>query len=252
MGKGFAFRLVLLASFAALAAGCSAPSRRHGQLRRGTFAGRVGFAIQAGAFSKAENAARLASSLSASGLEATYYKAQAGLFKVQIGNFKSREKASSEARRLKDSGKIGDYLVVSPQEFAVAHLGDRGENYLRRSLVETAAGFIGTPYLWGGQSAEKGFDCSGLVMTVYRLNGIEIPRNSGAQYDACGADKVHEPEEGDLVFFAPSSGSGVGHVGIYSGGGKFIHAPSAGKSIREDSLSISYFRVRYKGSCSCL
>ncbi len=252
MGKDFACRLFALAAAVALAAGCSAPARRHGQVRRGAFAGRVGFTIQAGAFSRAENAARLASSLSSSGLEATYYKSKAGLFKVQIGNFKSKDKASSEARRLKDSGKIGDYLVVSPQEFAVAHLSDKGEAYLRRSLVDTAAGFIGTPYLWGGQSAEKGFDCSGLVMTVYRLNGIEIPRNSGAQYDACGADKGHEPEEGDLVFFSPASGGGIGHVGIYSGDGKFIHAPSVGKSIREDSLSVSYFRVRYKGSCSCM
>ena len=85
-------------------------------------------------------------------------------------------------------------------------------------------------------------------MTVYRLNGLDLPRNAYSQYKTGKAVNKTEMGPGDLVFFATGSTRRVSHVGIYSGEGKFIHAPRRGKRIRVSSLSSPYYRQRYKGA----
>lgn len=213
---------------------------------------RMGYTIQAGAFSKVENAARLTEQLRSRGLDATYFVAGTGLYKVRFGNFPSGNAARETAANLKASGVIEEFYVVSPGEYAVAKRREYGTDYLREELLKTAKDFIGIPYLWGGTDADKGFDCSGLTMTVYQLNGLDLPRTAGEQYDAGTFVERKNLVKGDLVFFNISSGEKVSHVGIYTGDGKFIHAPGRGKNIRYDSLSSAYFRKRYTGARSYL
>lgn len=90
-------------------------------------------------------------------------------------------------------------------------------------IIDTARKFLGISYVWGGRSV-KGFDCSGFTQTVFRLNGIELPRDASLQWKT-GADagtKYQEFAEGDLLFFGPSD-ERITHVAISMGEGSFIH-----------------------------
>ena len=98
-------------------------------------------------------------------------------------------------------------------------------------VVGIAMRYLGTPYVWGGASP-SGFDCSGLVMYVYSQVGVSLPHSSYAQYAAGVPVSYGDLQPGDLVFF-----DGLGHVGIYVGGGNFIHAPHTGDVVKISSLS---------------
>jgi cell wall-associated NlpC family hydrolase len=89
--------------------------------------------------------------------------------------------------------------------------------------------YLGVPYVWGGASP-SGFDCSGLVMYVYAQLGISLPHYTVAQWNA--TEPIASPAPGDLVFF-----NGLGHVGIYIGGGRFVDAPHTGSVVRIDSMA---------------
>jgi cell wall-associated NlpC family hydrolase len=213
---------------------------------------RMGYTIQVGAFVVAENAARLSDILSGRGLDATYFRAEDGLFKVRFGDFAAKETARKEAERLKASGILEVYYIVSPGDYAVSRQSRLGDAYLRDELVKTTMRFIDTPYLWGGTSADTGFDCSGLTMTVYQLNGLNLPRNSQRQFETGYAVHRDNLLKGDLVFFSGNKWGTVTHVGVYAGDNKFIHAPGRGKKIRTDSLSARYYNQRYVGARSYL
>jgi cell wall-associated NlpC family hydrolase len=208
----------------------------------------MAYTIQAGAFAKVENAARLTEVLRGQGVNATYFAAEKSLYKVRIGNYPSRTLAQSKAESLRQAGIIQDYYIVSPGEYTAARKGSsRAE--LGEELVKTARSFIDVPYLWGG-TGEQGFDCSGLTMTVYQLNGLDLPRNSLAQVEMGSPVARDHLAKGDLVFFHANNGEKVSHVGIYAGDDLFIHAPGRGKKIRQDSLSGRYFRERFAGGRS--
>ncbi|MFP4285564.1 MAG: C40 family peptidase [Desulfovermiculus sp.] len=208
----------------------------------------LGYTIQAGAFSQAGNALRLTKKLDGFGLEPYYFHHPSGLYKVRFGNFATREKAESRAQRLVDSGYITTFYIVRPQDSSVAKSKARDNGYLRERLVQTAKDFIGLPYQWGGTRAEDGFDCSGLTMAVYRLNGLDLPRTSRQQYGAGTAISRNTLTKGDLVFFAPSASKKVSHVGVYTGNGRFIHAPGRGKTVRTSSLQSPYYQNSFAGA----
>ena len=107
--------------------------------------------------------------------------------------------------------------------------------------VQIANHLTGVPYRWGGASPRAGFDCSGLVQYVYGRVGIELPHHAAGQYGHGRRVSRGALRAGDLVFF-----SGLGHVGIYAGGGKFIHAPRRGTTVRWSRLSShgSYYGAR--------
>jgi len=98
--------------------------------------------------------------------------------------------------------------------------------------VQIANRLTGVPYRWGGSSPRAGFDCSGLVQYVYAKVGIRLPHYAAGQYGHGRRVSRGSLRAGDLVFF-----SGLGHVGIYAGGGKFIHAPRRGTTVRWSRLS---------------
>ena len=208
----------------------------------------MGFSIQVGAFTDLDKAIRLTRSLEGQGVAAYYFRHDSGFFKVRFGNFPSRENALKKAESLLSSGIIEDYYIVGLEEYAVAKARIYGTKGLRDEIVRTSENFIGLPYQWGGDSPEQGFDCSGLTMAVYQLNGLNLPRSSTEQYKLGMPIEREELEKGDLVFFSSSGAKKVSHVGLYRGDDRFIHAPGKGKTIRLDSLSNGYYDSRYSGA----
>jgi hypothetical protein len=205
----------------------------------------IQFTIQVGAFSTSERAADYAAGLMQRGLDAYYFIDEDGLCKVRFDRFVSKSAACQRALKLQTLGWIDDFFIVQP----VAHNFKIDPRLtLRQRIVRTARRFLGTAYRWGGESVRRGFDCSGLTMTVYRLNGLDLPRNSREQYRAGTPIKRSALQRGDLVFFATGRRRRVSHVGIYTGSGRFIHAPGQGKSIGFASLSSTYFNKRYVGA----
>ncbi|MDX6411363.1 MAG: peptidoglycan DL-endopeptidase CwlO [Gaiellaceae bacterium] len=108
-------------------------------------------------------------------------------------------------------------------------------------VVGIAMRYLGTQYVWGGASP-SGFDCSGFVMYVYGQMGVSLPHSSYAQYGAGVAVSQSDLQAGDLVFF-----DGLGHVGIYIGGGQFIHSPHTGDVVKISSLT-GWYASTYVGA----
>ena len=112
-------------------------------------------------------------------------------------------------------------------------------------VLMRALGLVGTPYRWGGNTPEGGFDCSGLVGYVFRSAiGLELPRVSRemAKSGELVSDKA-KLAAGDLVFFGRKGR--VDHVGIYVGEGRFVHAPSRGKDVTVSSLEDGYWGNKF-------
>lgn len=94
---------------------------------------------------------------------------------------------------------------------------------------------VGVPYRWGGASPASGFDCSGLVHWAYGRLGIEVPHSSYALYDQGRKVARSGIRAGDVLFF-----SGLGHVGLYVGRGRMVHAPQSGRNVEVVALSGHY------------
>jgi cell wall-associated NlpC family hydrolase/outer membrane murein-binding lipoprotein Lpp len=94
-------------------------------------------------------------------------------------------------------------------------------------VVAIAMRYLGVPYRWGGASPATGFDCSGLTMYVYAQIGISLPHYAAAQYQMGVPVSRDQLQLGDLVFYR-----GLGHMGMYIGGGKYIHAPQTGDVVK--------------------
>lgn len=140
-----------------------------------------------------------------------------------------------EAVRSSPPGRA--WPVVEPEDPVAAN-----------AVLMRAISLVGTPYRYGGNTPEGGFDCSGLVNYVYRDTvDLRLPRTSrelaGFQGPRVDPDRL---AAGDLVFFA-QSGS-VTHVGIYVGEGRFVHAPSTGGTVRLDRLDGPYWQDHYSGA----
>ena len=114
-----------------------------------------------------------------------------------------------------------------------------------KQILDYAAQFLGTPYVWGGTTASPGFDCSGYTQSVYNHFGIKLSRTSEQQYLNGVAVSRSDLSPGDLVFFHTYS-SGASHVGIYIGKNTMINSSSGGVSY--DDMTDSYWSKRYLGA----
>lgn len=113
-------------------------------------------------------------------------------------------------------------------------------------VLMRAIGLVGTPYRYGGNTPDGGFDCSGLVGFVFKdAANLALPRSTRELIDI-DARKIDRDslQPGDLVFFNPRGGR-VSHIGIYVGEDRFVHAPSTGGTVRLDSLNSAYWRKFY-------
>ncbi len=116
------------------------------------------------------------------------------------------------------------------------------------AVLMRAISLVGTPYRFGGNTPDGGFDCSGLVNYVYRdMLELKLPRSARALAAAQGPRiPPQRLAAADLVFFG--QGGEVSHVGIYVGEGRFVHAPSSGGTVRLDRLDGPYWREHYSGA----
>ncbi len=128
------------------------------------------------------------------------------------------------------------------------HQAASGAGNNPEDVVAYAKSLTGTPYHYGGDSPDTGFDCSGFVRHVYgRTLGVHLP------HTARGISQVGKPvsasqlRPGDLVFYNTLHAS-YSHVGIYVGGRRFIHAPSSGKSVELADMNLDYWQARYNGA----
>lgn len=110
-------------------------------------------------------------------------------------------------------------------------------------IARIAMHLVGTPYQFGGADAQ-GFDCSGLAVFAHEAVGLEIPRTARDQDRAAHPVPLRELRPGDLVFFRIAARH-VNHVGVYAGGGRFVHAPRRGERVSYASLDDPYFRRRF-------
>lgn len=118
----------------------------------------------------------------------------------------------------------------------------------RGTVADTARSQIGTPYVAGGESPREGFDCSGLVQWCYSVHGYKLPRRTEEQLRIGVPVKKNELMPGDLVFFNVSRKRWGLHVGVYTGGGRFVHSPTPGSRVREEDLYMSYWVRTYIGA----
>ncbi|MCY1404171.1 Murein DD-endopeptidase MepH precursor [compost metagenome] len=132
--------------------------------------------------------------------------------------------------------------VAQPAVMAPQFSSPVAEDVLIRAI-----GLVGTPYRWGGNTPDSGFDCSGLIGYVYRdAAGITLPRSTREMIVMRAPDIGRNAlQSGDVVFFATNGGSQVSHAGIYVGEGRFVHAPATGGTVRLDYLANAYWQKAY-------
>jgi cell wall-associated NlpC family hydrolase len=113
------------------------------------------------------------------------------------------------------------------------------------AVLFRAIALVGTPYRYGGNTPDSGFDCSGLVGYVFRdAAGVALPRTSSEMSDLRAREvDVRSLQAGDLVFFA--EGRRVSHVGIYVGEQRFVHAPNSGGTVRLDRLDAPWWNAHF-------
>ena len=112
--------------------------------------------------------------------------------------------------------------------------------------ADTALTMVGKPYQYRGDSPE-GFDCSGLVRYSYLIAGVDLPHGTASLRQLTVPVLSRNMRKGDLVFF-DQSGKKYSHVGILTNNHRFVHAPSTGKRVREDSLDDPYWKKYFLGA----
>lgn len=160
--------------------------------------------------------------------------------------WRALKKAKEKKGRSLPAPKVTLVYVDTNKDPTLASYGKTFlSNSQGRAIVSTAQQFMGVPYVFGG-TTPSGFDCSGLLQYVFKLNGVNIPRLADEQYNLGKEVKRSQLVAGDLVFFTTYT-AGVSHCGIYVGDGKFLHASSS-RGVRIDSLDNEYWKPRFIGA----
>jgi murein DD-endopeptidase len=132
-------------------------------------------------------------------------------------------------------------VVVAPPAAPAPAFPSVGNEIAMRAISQ-----LGKPYVWGGADL-TGFDCSGLVRFIYDQVGIPVPRTAAEQYSAAKPIELAGLKPGDLLFFR-TQGQRISHVAIYTGEGRFIHAPRTGSPVEFRMLDDEYYRARLAGA----
>jgi cell wall-associated NlpC family hydrolase len=153
--------------------------------------------------------------------------AAAARLRAELAAAAARKKAEQQQAQASSSSSSSSSPTIAPPPPVSVPTGGTGAGHAAAASI--ALHYLGVPYRYGGASP-SGFDCSGLVMYVYAQLGISLPHYTVAQWNA--TQPISSPAPGDLVFF-----NGLGHVGIYIGGGKMVDAPHTGSVVRIDSIA---------------
>ena len=156
--------------------------------------------------------------------------------KDQIAEIQAAERERQERLEAEARSRLASQPTSSGGESGNAPAARYG------GVVGIAMQYLGIPYLWGGSSPSTGFDCSGFVMYVYSQVGVSLPHNAAMQYGMGSAVDRSQLAPGDLVFF-----NGLGHNGIYIGGGQFIHSPHTGDVVKISSMT-GWYASTYVGA----
>jgi len=158
----------------------------------------------------------------------------------------AQARARLAARSLEpESPEVSPETIVpasEPELAAPAELSAPAPDARYGGVVGIAMQYLGVPYRWGGADP-SGFDCSGFLMYVYAQVGVSLPHNAAMQYGLGTAVSKEQLQPGDLVFF-----DGLGHNGMYIGGGQFIHSPHSGDVVKISSLSDSWYASTWVGA----
>ncbi len=140
------------------------------------------------------------------------------------------------------------YSADSLTENPLAQESASGWKAKTQEVIINALSLTGIKYKFGGNSPETGFDCSGFVRYVFHnAANLTLPPTARAISQLGKTVKKDELQPGDLVFFNTLK-SAFSHVGIYIGDNKFIHAPSAGKTVRVENMQAGYWSSRFNGA----
>jgi len=139
---------------------------------------------------------------------------------------------------------VSSFANIQPR---ASSLNGLGASPTIDNVVDRAHTLLGTPYKLGGASVGQGFDCSGLLVYLFKTEAnIQLPRTTTAMHRSTAATVRRDAlKPGDAVFFKGNGRGQISHVGLYIGEGKFIHSPRTGKNIRIDSLANSYWKKNY-------
>jgi peptidoglycan DL-endopeptidase CwlO len=152
---------------------------------------------------------------------------------IPVGVLAATASADAPVGMVKERAKPKHKHHLKRVRHTLPSLGDRAARY--------AVGAVGVPYRWGGTSM-SGFDCSGLVYWAYRRLGVAVPHNSYALWSAGRRVARGHAKPGDVLVF-----SGLGHVGLYIGHGKMVHAPHSGTNVQIVTLARSNYGSRLVG-----
>jgi cell wall-associated NlpC family hydrolase len=156
--------------------------------------------------------------------------------------------AVADAKTSGDDALADDEDDDSVVAAASAKLAGHVDGHAREALLSFAMKLRDIRYQRGGRAPTTGFDCSGFVRYVFAHSiGLDLPTNSASQFLAGLKVKRNEMKTGDLVFFR-TRGKAISHVGMYIANGQFIHSPSAGKTVRVDSLNEAYWSKHFAGA----
>ncbi|MCH5322830.1 MAG: C40 family peptidase [Helicobacter sp.] len=201
----------------------------------------IEYSVQVGSFENSNNAWKLVEKLNKYNLDAFLLNVN-NTYKVRFGHYTSKQEAIKAAKKFQEKRYFEEFFIISSENFTPKSATQK----IRDELYHNAYGYIGVSYKWGGTSA-KGFDCSGLTYTVYRLSGINIPRSSRDQFQTGKPVPKNKLKVGDLIFFSVGR-KRIDHVGIYIGDNQFIHAPGRNKKVRIDVLDTEYWVKSYRGA----
>ena len=143
---------------------------------------------------------------------------------AQAAEERLREKEKAREKKAQESAQ-NSAPAEAPKEEAVPAPVSTGSG-LGQSVADFAVQFVGNPYVYGGTSLTNGADCSGFVMSVYKNFGVSLPHSSSAdRHVGYNVGSLANAQAGDLVCYS-------GHVGIYIGNGKIVHASTAATGIK--------------------